>query len=73
MVGNRKRTLDKKAFKHGVTVSNDAAFKEMKAAPSNIAKRAKAKLVRIVGDMDKYVVKGFVHTVHEWSNRIAHD
>ena len=65
--------INTKAVNHGVTLSSDTAFKDMKAAPSDTAKRAKAKLVQAIAAMDNYVFKGFVHTVHEWSDRIAHD
>ena len=54
-------------------MASDAAFTEIKAAPSTTAKRAKRKQARAVGGMNEYVVKGFAQTVNEWSDRIAHD
>ena len=73
LAGKRKRAANKKAFKYGATMSSNAAYTDMKAAPSATAKRAKAKQAKAVGSMDKYVVKSFAHTVNEWSDRIAHD
>ena len=68
-----KCAANKKVFNHGATMASDAAFTEIKAAPSNTAKRAKRKQARAVGGMNEYVVKGFAQTVNEWSDRIAHD
>ena len=51
--GKRKRVANKKAFNHGATMSSDAAYTEMKAAPSDTARGAKTKQARAVGGMDK--------------------
>ena len=72
-VNKRKRTKAKKALCFGATVSSDTAFKAMKAAPSDTAKRAQDKQLRAIGKMEGYVTKGFARIVSEWTNRIAHD
>ena len=72
-VNKRKRTTAKKALCAGATASSNAAFKSMKAAPSDTAKRAQDKKSRALGKMDGFVTKGFASMVNEWSDRITHD
>ena len=72
-MNKRKRTSAKKALCIDATVSSDAAFKAMKAAPSDTAKRAQDKQLRAIGKMEGYVTKGFASIVSEWTNGIAHD